>query len=137
MPITDAEKQTILTSIHYYNELLKKADPDSFYSYEKNKIQLEDLQPSRGFGEDKIKLDFEQSTIYRVGTSDDYGRLDETLTFVRAHSRTHASIKGALKLNNAAIACSGYYTVSKTDQNEIDQIRNAAEYILQQTQNIK
>ncbi len=137
MPITDAEKQTILTSIHYYNELLKKADKDAFYSYEKNKIQLIDLQPSRGFGEDKIKLDFEQSTIYRVGTSDDYGRLEDTLTFVRAHSRTHASIKGALKLNNPAIACSGYYTVSKTDQNEIDQIRKGAEYILQQTENIK
>jgi len=60
MPITDAEKQTILTSIHYFNELLKKADKDAFYSYEKNKVQLIDLQPSRGFGEDKIKLDFEQ-----------------------------------------------------------------------------
>ncbi len=137
MPITDAEKQTILTSIHHFNELLKKADKDAYYSYEKNKIQLIDLQPSRGFGEDKIKLDFEQSTIYRVGTSDDYGRLDETLTFVKAHSRHHASIKGALKLNNAAIACSGYYTVLKTDQNEIDQIRKGAEYILQQTQDIK
>ena len=35
MPITDAEKQTILTSIHHFNELLKKADKDAYYSYEK------------------------------------------------------------------------------------------------------
>ncbi|HBY67642.1 MAG TPA: hypothetical protein DEG69_07750, partial [Flavobacteriaceae bacterium] len=67
MPITDAEKQTILTSIHYFNELLKKADKDAFYSYEKNKVQLEDLIPYTGFGDNRKISEFKQSTLYVVG----------------------------------------------------------------------
>ena len=137
MPITDAEKQTILTSIHYFNELLKNADKDAFYSYEKNKVQLEDLIPYTGFGDNRKISEFKQSTLYVVGECDDYGRMDKTLTYVKAHSKYHAYIVAALKLNNPAIACSGYYTSYEIDQNKLDQIRKDAEYTLQQIKLIK
>jgi hypothetical protein len=107
-----------------------------FQKYNRNTAYLDRLE---GVLNDLVRQNptmTDDWNIYDVYNSDDYGRKEKTVIYVKAVSRMHARVKAANILNNMEIVATGFYDSSVVDKAEYKARIGALEKQLDQLRNI-
>jgi len=79
---------------------------------------------------DKTMINIHELSNYKVYNADYYGRCDGVIGYVKALSKSHASLLGSIKYNNPEIFLTGFYGVSKISIEDVNkEIKDATKTI--------